>query len=87
MLVIFFSNTVFFTVAHLSPALQVSGNLMLETFFYFKLKTLVGKGFFVKVHCVKSVPIWSFSGPYFPAFGLNTQRYYIFVFGPEHGPE
>ena len=26
-------------------------------------------------HCVKSVCIWSCSGPYFPAFGLNTQRY------------
>ena len=26
-------------------------------------------------HCVKSVHIWSFSGPYFPAFGLNTDRY------------
>ena len=26
-------------------------------------------------HCVKSVRIRSFSGPYFPAFGLNTERY------------
>ena len=26
-------------------------------------------------HCVKSVHIRSFSGPYFPAFGLNTERY------------
>ena len=26
-------------------------------------------------HCVKSVCIQSFSGPYFPAFGLNTERY------------
>ena len=24
------------------------------------------------VHRVKSVPIWSFSGPYFPAFGVNS---------------
>ena len=24
-------------------------------------------------HCVKSVRIWSFSGPYFPAFELNTE--------------
>ena len=23
-------------------------------------------------HCVKSVRIWSYSVPYFPAFGLNT---------------
>ena len=26
-------------------------------------------------HCLKSVRIWSFFGPYFPAFGLNTERY------------
>ena len=29
------------------------------------------------IHCVKSVLIGSFSGPYFPAFGLNTERYRI----------
>ena len=27
-----------------------------------------------KKHCVKSVGIRSYSGPYFPAFGLNTER-------------
>ena len=27
-----------------------------------------------QLHCVKSVRIRSFSGPYFPAFGLNTER-------------
>ena len=27
------------------------------------------------LHCVKSVHIWSFSGPYFPVFGLDTERY------------
>ena len=26
---------------------------------------------------MKSVHIWSFSGPYFPAFGLNTERYSV----------
>ena len=26
-------------------------------------------------HCVKSVRIWNYSGSYFPAFGLNTERY------------
>ena len=25
-------------------------------------------------HCVKSVRIRSYSGPHFPAFGLNTER-------------
>ena len=27
--------------------------------------------------CVKSICIWSFSGPYFPLFGLNTERYSV----------
>ena len=26
-------------------------------------------------HCVKNVRIWSYSRSYFPAFGLNTERY------------
>ena len=26
------------------------------------------------IHCVKSVLIRSYSGPYFPAFGLNTEK-------------
>ena len=34
--------------------------------------------FFVSnYNCVKSVRIRSFSGPYFPAFGLNTGRYVV----------
>ena len=28
-------------------------------------------------HCVKSVRIMSYSGPHFPAFGLNTERYFV----------
>ena len=27
------------------------------------------------LHCVKSVRIWIFSGPYFSAFQMNTERY------------
>ena len=27
------------------------------------------------INCVESVRIRSFSGPYFPALGLNTERY------------
>ena len=29
------------------------------------------------VHCVNSVPIRSYSGPYFPALGLNTEMYFV----------
>ena len=28
-------------------------------------------------HCMKSARIQSYSGPYFPAFGLNTERYSV----------
>ena len=28
-------------------------------------------------HCVKIVRVWSFSGPYFSEFGLNTERYQV----------
>ena len=43
-------------------------------------------------HYVKSVRIRSFSGLYFPAFGLNTERYGVSlsVFSPsagKYGPE
>ena len=30
-------------------------------------------------YCVQSVRIWSFSGLYFPTFGLNTERYRVFL--------
>ena len=40
-------------------------------------------------HYVKSLHIWSYSGPYFPAFGLNTERYpnagYLSLFSPNAG--
>ena len=32
---------------------------------------------FWTAHCVKCVHIRSFSGPYFPAFGLHTKRYEV----------
>ena len=32
------------------------------------------------IHCVKSVRIWSFSGPYFPAFG-NTFFHAVIIQG------
>ena len=30
---------------------------------------------FPKLHCIKKVYIRSYFSPYFPAFGLNTERY------------
>ena len=36
----------------------------------------------LSLHFVKSANIRSCSGPYFPAFGLNTERYFRSYFGP-----
>ena len=33
----------------------------------------------VNEHCVKSVRTRSYSGPHFPAFGLNTERYSLSI--------
>ena len=33
----------------------------------------------VNTHCLRCVRIWSYSGSYFPAFGLNTERYLVFL--------
>ena len=41
---------------------------------------------FYNIHGVKSVRIWSYSGPYFPAFGLNAKdTSYLSVFSPNAG--
>ena len=31
----------------------------------------------IQYHCVKRILIWSFSGPYFSVFGLNTEIYEV----------
>ena len=38
-------------------------------------------------HSVKIVRIRSFSGPYFPALGLNTERYSVFSQNAENTDE
>ena len=47
----------------------------------FTLFTSLQGQYFLRItyfsQCVKSVRIRSFSGPYFPAFGLNTERYSV----------
>ena len=35
------------------------------------------KSICINQYCVKSIPIQSFSGSYVPAFGLNTNIYFI----------
>ena len=31
----------------------------------------------LQIHCVKSIRIWCFSSPYFPAFEFNTERFSV----------
>ena len=66
--------------------ITVLSKIMLIVHLYYKTYTIklketrcqVHRGCF---HCVKSVQIRSFSGPYSPVFGLNTERYqYLSVF-------
>ena len=40
---------------------------------------IISKNWWRFLHCVKSVGIRSFSGPYFPAFGLNTEKYSVYL--------
>ena len=54
------------------------------------LKTLLTLGkcdtLFCRNHCMKSVCIMSYSGPYFSAFGLNTERQSVCLrIQSEHG--
>ena len=35
------------------------------------------KSKYISTHCVKSVRMGGFSGPHFPPFGLNTERYKV----------
>ena len=59
---------------------KCKGNIIIKSqnCFLYLMKTSI-----LKHHCVKSVRIRSYSGPYFPAFGLNTRgtisnsKYYL----------
>ena len=46
---------------------------LLQTHFSWKVCCFISKSVcdWFKWHCIKSVRIWSYSGPHFPAFGLN----------------
>ena len=43
---------------------------------FFRLRLIIISFSFI-LHCVKSVLIRRYSGPHFPAFGLDTERYSI----------
>ena len=49
---------------------KIEGLILIEMTEFWALSRPEGK-----IHSVKSVRIWSYSGPYFTAFELNTERY------------
>ena len=42
-------------------------------------KNIIGECKGISTYCVKSARIQSFSGLHFPVFGLNTERYSVFL--------
>ena len=58
-------------VNHYIPTKKIYVALLEEKHITRKVVTCLG------LHYIKCVCIWSFSGPYFPAFGLNTERYSV----------
>ena len=44
---------------------------------YLSSTGLAGVSFVLILHCTKTVRIWSFSGPFFSAFGMNMDIYGI----------
>ena len=56
--------------------------MLCDNYFYFPFYC----PFFEQIHCVKSLQNWSFSGPYFPIFGLKYLSVFISnagIYGPE----
>ena len=55
----------------LKLTMEIRGNSIC----FLDLKTSIQSTCLEIIHCVKSVRIQSYSGPYFPAFRLNKERY------------
>ena len=68
------SKNEFYSQFHFSMEQNVIANIRLYSILTFVLENARND-----YHCVKSVHIRSYSGPYFPAFELNTERYGVFL--------
>ena len=55
--------------------LTKSSNLVIPFYMCFDLWKISSNILFWMIQCIKSARIRNYSGPYFPAFGLNTERY------------
>ena len=63
-----FQNRYFYTASNISQQLPFQKTLFLR-------KAIFSRIYFSReLHCVKRVLFRSFPSPYFPAFGLNTER-------------
>ena len=54
---------------------KFSVNVMVEGFIKWYIKRLLLRITWRIINCMKSVRVWSFSGPYFPTFGMNRKKY------------
>ena len=65
---------------YLASNLGFSEMILLQMILLFMDEKLIGRlCYFYIDNCVKSVRIRSYSGPYFPTFGLNNSEYGHFV--------
>ena len=71
-----------FSYSYIVKVTLISLRIIFNIFTFSKsYKYFVFRGSYLNAdfHCVKSVCIRSNSGPYFRAFGLNTERYGVFL--------
>ena len=59
------------TWTHLNSCFTANGQCINSCIWTYEILLTFDSG---ECHCVESARIWVFSGPYFPAFGLNTER-------------
>ena len=68
------------------PIVNIEKKNDIENHFKNYVQHLRPKGVSRTSHCVKNARIPKYSGPYFPAFGLNTERYSVYTLR-KYGPE
>ena len=64
-----------FSQVYLKSVMQLFAKIVNSPSFMSDRTTKTLTFFTMTLHCVKCVRIWSYSGPHFSAFGLNTERY------------
>ena len=57
--------------------LKIFPSTILENFIQLPTAAFTKEIYFTEFHCLKSVRIRSYSDQYFPAFGMNTERYAV----------